>query len=56
LEKTSKIIQPNHHPNTTMPAKPCPEVSHLYVFDRPPGMLTHLPPWAACSNACPLFQ
>jgi len=26
LEKTSKIIKYNCHPNTTMPAKPCPEV------------------------------
>jgi len=26
LEKTSKIIKSNHSPNTTMPAKPCPQV------------------------------
>jgi len=26
LEKTSKIIKANHQPNTTMAAKPCPEV------------------------------
>jgi len=32
LEKTSKIIKSNHQPNTTMPAKPCPEVPHLHVF------------------------
>jgi len=32
LEKTSKIIKSNRHPNTTMPAKPCPEVPHLHVF------------------------
>jgi len=25
LEKTSKIITSNHQPNTTTPAKPCPE-------------------------------
>jgi len=31
LEKTSKIIKSNHQPNTTMPAKPCPEVQHLDV-------------------------
>jgi len=28
LEKTSQIIKSNRHPNTTMPAKPCPEVPH----------------------------
>jgi len=32
LEKTSKIITSNRHPNTTMPAKPCPQVPHLHVF------------------------
>jgi len=32
LEKTSKIIKSNHPPNTTMPATPYPEVSHLHVF------------------------
>jgi len=32
LEKTSKIIRSNHHPNTTMLAKPCPEVPYLDVF------------------------
>jgi len=32
LEKTSKIIKSNCKPNTTMPAKPCPEVPHLHVF------------------------
>jgi len=32
LEKTSKIIKSNRQPNTTMPAKPCPEVPHLHVF------------------------
>ena len=26
LEETSKIIQPNRHLNTPMPAKPCPQV------------------------------
>jgi len=35
LEKTSKIIKSNHQPNTTMPAKPCPEVPHLHVFQIP---------------------
>jgi len=34
LEKTSKMIKSNHQPNTTTPAKPCPEnllgeVSHF---------------------------
>ena len=32
LEKTSKIIQSNHPPNTTLPTKPCPEVPHVHVF------------------------
>jgi len=32
LEKTSKIMQSNWQPNTTMPAEPCPEVPYLYVF------------------------
>jgi len=32
LEKTSKIIKSNCQPNTTMPAKPCPEVPHLQGF------------------------
>jgi len=32
LEKTSKITKSNHQPNTTTPAKPCPEVPHLHVF------------------------
>jgi len=32
LEKTSKIIKSNHQPNTTMPAKPCPEVPYLHIF------------------------
>jgi len=31
LEKTSKIIKSNCQPNTTMPAKPCPEVPHLHL-------------------------
>jgi len=26
VEKTSKIIKSNCQPNTTMPAKPCPEM------------------------------
>jgi len=32
LEKMSKIIKSNRQPNTTMPAKPCPEEPHLHVF------------------------
>ena len=56
LEKTSKIIKSNHQPNTTMPAKPCPEVSHPHVFWTPPGMGTPPLPWAAWSSAWPLFQ
>jgi len=34
LEKTSKIIKSNHHPNTTTPAKPCPEVPAASVCRR----------------------
>jgi len=30
LEKTSKIMKANCHPNPTMPAKPRPEVPHLH--------------------------
>jgi len=32
LEKTSKVIKSNRHPNPTMPAKPYPEVPCLHVF------------------------
>jgi len=32
LQKTSKIIKSNHQPNTTVPAKPYPEVPYLRVF------------------------
>ena len=32
LEKTSKITESNHQPNTTLTAKPCPEVPHLHSF------------------------
>ena len=32
LDKTSKIIESNHHPNTTVPAKPYPKVPHLHIF------------------------
>jgi len=32
LEKTSKIIEPNHLSNTTIPAKPCPEEPQLHDF------------------------
>jgi len=31
LEKTSKIIKPNHQPITTMSAKPYPEVPLLHI-------------------------
>ena len=41
---------------TTMPTKPYPKVPHLHVFWTPPGMVTQPLPWAACSNAWPLFQ
>jgi len=56
LEKTSKITKSNHQTNTTMPAKPYLEVPHLHIFLTPPGMVSQPPPWAACSNAWPLFQ
>ena len=48
LEKTSKIVKSNHQPDTTVPAKPCPEVPYLHIFWTPPGMMTPPPPWAAC--------
>ena len=32
VEKTSKIIKSNRLPNTTMPAKPCPQLTYLDVF------------------------
>jgi len=31
LGKTSKIIKSNHQPNTTMPAKPCLEISTHFL-------------------------
>jgi len=46
LEKTSKIIKSNHHPNTTMPTKPYPEVPRRHVFLTPPGMGTQPLRWA----------
>jgi len=33
LEKTFKVTKYNHQPNTTTPAKPCPEVPHPQVFE-----------------------
>ena len=56
LKKTSKIIKSNCHPTTTRTAEPCPEVPYLHIFWTPPGMVTQSPPWAAHSNAWPLFQ
>jgi len=32
LQKTSKTTKSNREPNTTMPAKPSPEVLYLHVF------------------------
>jgi len=32
LEKTSKIIDSNHPPNTTIPTKPYPKAPHVHVF------------------------
>ena len=37
LKKTSKT---NSQSNTTMPAKPCPDVPYLHAFLTPPGMVT----------------
>ena len=48
LGKTSKITKSNCQPNTTTPAKPCPEMPYLHVFWKPPGMVTLPLPWAAC--------
>jgi len=56
FEKTSKIIKSNRQHNTTVAAQPCPEVQHLHIFWRPPGMVTPPLPWAAWSNVWPLFQ
>ena len=39
------IVKSNRQPNTTRPAKPCPEVPHLHVFWTPPGMVTPPIPW-----------
>ena len=47
LEKTSKIIKSNCQCNTTMPAKPCPEVPYPQVFLTPPQIVTPLLSWAA---------
>jgi len=33
LEKTSESMKSNHQPNPRMPAKPCPEVPYLHVFE-----------------------
>jgi len=49
LEKTSEITISNHQPNPTVPAKPCPEMSHPHGFLIPPGMGTPPPHWAAWS-------
>jgi len=46
LERTSKIIKSNHHPNTPTPAKPRPEVPHLHVFQTP--RKPSRPPHPAC--------
>ena len=46
LEKTSKIMKSNRLPNTTVPAKPCPEVPHLHGFLIPSEMGTPPLPWA----------
>jgi len=54
LEKTSKIIESNHHPSTTVPDKPCPEVPHHQVYWTLLGMGSPPLPWAACANAWPL--
>jgi len=56
LEKTSKIIKSNDQPNTTMSAKPCPEVQYLHIILTSPGMVTPPLPWAASSNADHSFR
>ena len=35
LEKTSKITKSSCQPNATVPAKPCPEVPCLHIFNTP---------------------
>lgn len=56
LEKTFKIIYSKHQLITTIPAKPCIWVPHLNISCTLPGTMTPPLPWAACSNALPLFQ
>jgi len=46
-ELTSKIIQSNHQPITTIPAIPHPSVPHQHISWTPPGML---PPAAPCGQ------
>ena len=39
-----------------MPTEPHTSVPHLHFFGTPPGTVTALHPWAACSNTSPLFS
>jgi len=48
LEKTSQITKSNHHPNTTMPAEPCPQVPHLRTFEYLQGWGLHHCPGQPC--------
>lgn len=45
-----QTIDPSHYAHWTHPSLP-----HLHGFWTPPGMVTLPLPWAACSNAFPLF-
>ena len=51
LEKTSEVTKSNHHPDTPMPAKPCPQGAHPDGVWTPPGMGTPPLPWAAWPKA-----
>jgi len=55
LEKSSKI-KSNRQSNTAMSTKPCPKVPCLHICEHLQGSITPPLPWAACSNAWPLFQ
>ena len=41
---------PTVHLSPMFPTKPCPSVQHLNISWTPPGMVTQVPPWAACSS------
>ena len=50
-----KAPSPSWSQPSPMPTNSCPSVPHLHLSWTPPGTVTPPPPWAACSNASPLF-